>query len=251
MGAILALLILGCIALFGWAIFRLFGMWITDKVISGWEFVLILSLMLALLGGTLMGGPVAIGLFLLLMVVCLLITVMPLATQEVGTRRLEAQDIARYYEALERQPDVPFPHRKLGEIYEQRGDLDRAIEHYQAYVEIHSGSADIQRRLERCLDARRRRDMHMQRCPVCGAYSPQDAVRCTECGMYLKGSVEIIETLTTPEMMRLWKWLIVVFLVPAVVIGLLAEWIPPMVSLIMLAVSIVATIFFIFGRMRG
>jgi len=247
-----ALFILGSIALVGWSIYRLFAMWILDKVIDGVEFVVILSLMSALLAGALVvGGPVGLGLLVLLALVSLMITAMPAVRQAVGARQLKAQDIAKYYEALERQPDVPYPHRKLGEIYQAREDWERAIEHYQAYLELHKVSGDVQYQLEKCLEARRRRDMGLRRCPVCGADSRSDATRCEECGFYLKGGQEIIDTLTTPDMMRLWKWLIVAFLVPALVIAIFARVIPPIVSLVMLMCSVVATLIFVYGRMRG
>jgi len=252
LGMSIAFLILGSVLVVVWAIYRLFGMWVQDKVISGGEFAVILALMLGLLGGGItVGGVAALGMLLLLFVVALLITVMPAINQKVGARRLLARDIAQYYAALERQPDVPYPHRKLGEIYEQREDFDRAIEHYQAYVEVHRGSAaDVQRSLERCLAAKRRRDMGMRRCPVCGADNPSELARCQECGVYVKGTQEILDTITTPEMMRLWKWLIVVFLVPGLIIGLFPDAIPPVISLLLLMCSVIATLIFISGRMR-
>ena len=252
LGMSIAFLILGSVLVVVWAVYRLFGMWVQDKVISGGEFAAILALMLGLLGGGVtVGGVAALGMLLLLFVVALLITVMPVINQKVGARRLLARDIAQYYAALERQPDVPYPHRKLGEIYEQREDFDRAIEHYQAYVEVHRGSAaDVQRSLERCLAAKRRRDMGMRRCPVCGADNPSELARCQECGVYVKGTQEILDTITTPEMMRLWKWLIVVFLVPGLIIGLFPDAIPPVISLLLLMCSVIATLIFISGRMR-
>ncbi|MGD9497017.1 MAG: tetratricopeptide repeat protein [Armatimonadota bacterium] len=251
---LIAIVLLASIFMVGWSVWRLFGMWLTDRVINGWELLLILLLMLALLGGaSTVGGAIGLGLLLMLLVVAVLIAVMPAAAQAIGARRLEQQDIANLYAALKRQPDVPYPHRRLGEIYEQREDWDRAIEHYQAYIEVHPASAaDIQRALERCLAAKRRRDLGLRRCPVCGTDHPHEAVRCDQCGFYLQGSREIIDTLTTPEMMRLWRWLIVVFLVPALLIGIFAHTgVPALVSLVMLLCSVIATIVFVFGRMRG
>jgi hypothetical protein len=56
-------------------------------------------------------------------------------------------------------------------------------------------------------------------------------------------------TLVTPGLMRMWKWLIVIFLVPGLIVGLLADIIPPVVSIVMLAVSVIATFVFLYGRM--
>ncbi len=236
----------------GFAVWQLFGLWVQDRIISSLEFVIILCLFLALMGVAISAAGV-VGFFLLglLGLVGLMIPLIPIAMQRQGLKRMLAKDIAKYYAALERQPDVPYPHRKLGEIYEQREDWDRAIEHYQAYVEIHPGSAaDVQRSLERCLAAKRRRDMGIRRCPVCGADNPNELARCQECGVYVKGTQEILDTLTTPEMMRLWKWLIVVFLVPGLIIGLFPATIPPVISLLLLMCSVIATLIFISGRMR-
>lgn len=91
--------------------------------------------------------------------------------------------------------------------------------------------------------------MGLRRCPVCGAESPRGSTRCVECGFYLKGSAEIMATLVTPDMMRVWKWLIAVFLVPGLIIGLMADIIPPVVSVAMLSVSVIATFIFLYGRL--
>lgn len=242
-------LIVGVLLLCGWSVYRLFNMWLVEAMLSGWELLLILTLVVSLIALSFaMAGLAAVGPLILLALVVGAIPLLPVLGQAVGKRRMVREDIAKYQAALERQPDVPYPHRKLGEIYEEREDWDRAIEHYQAYVEQHTTSAEVRRRLERCLARRRRRDMGLQRCPVCGAENPGDAVRCAECGFYLSGGAEIIDTLTTPRLMRLWRWLIIVFLVPGIIIGLLGNVLPPVLSLIMLAISVIATILFMTGR---
>ncbi len=248
---IAAVSLLAVLLLCGWAVFRLVGMWIGDRLISGGEFALIVSVFLVLMVLALsVGGWMALLLLFLLALVALLTPLMPAMSQSVRSRQMVRTDIARYQEALKRQPDVPYPHRKLGEIYEAQEQWDLAIEHYQAYLEQHEISAEVQRRLERCLVRKRRRDMGLRTCPVCGAENPADAVRC-ECGFYLRGGREILDVLTTPDMMRWWKWLIVIFLVPALLIGFVANMMPPTVSIIMLACSVTATLFFIHGRLRS
>lgn len=234
----------------GFAVWQLFGMWVQDRLISGLEFFIIVGVFLALMGMALAaGGAISFLLVLMLAVLGAMIPLLPVVAQRVGRRQLELQDIAKYQEALKRQPDVPYPHRKLGEIYEAHGDWDRAIEHYQAYLELHDRAPDIQHRLEYVLEQRRRRDLGLRRCPVCGADARPETVRCAECGFYLQGPREIFDVLTTPDMMRLWRWLIVVFLVPGVVLGLIGEWVPVWIGLLLLGCSIIATIIFIYGRM--
>jgi len=235
----------------GGAIFRLFGLYVTDRVLSGMEFAVILVALLLLMGGAIaVGGPLSLALLLLVAALALLITLMPQISARVRGYTLMRDDIRRYEEALRRQPDVPFPHLKLAEIYQQQEDWDRAIEHYQAYIAVQELSAEPRRQLERCLERKRMRDLGLRRCPVCGAENKRSNARCVECDFYLKGMAEIMEALTTPDMMRLWKWLAVIFLVPAVAIGLFAQIIPPLITVGMLACSIIATLFFLFGRMR-
>ena len=248
-------LIVGVLLLCGWSVFRLFGMLVVDRMLSVGEFVLILAVIVVLMAlsfsmAAQTNDPyAAVGPLLLLAVVVGIIPLLPVVSDKARGYRMVRDDIRRYQEALKRQPDVPFPHLKLAEIYRDREDWDRAIEHYQAYVEAHEQAADAKRSLERCLERRRTRDMGLRRCPICGAESPQTSRRCTECGFYLKGSAEIMATVTTPGMMRLWKWLIVVFLVPGLAIGFMANIIPPVVSIAMLSISVIATFIFLYGRM--
>jgi len=237
--------------LLGWAVYRVIGMWIQDKLISGLELIIILGVILGLMDMSLvLPVPLAALALVLLALLLFFIPFVPRVSQAVRLRQMIARDIAQYQAALERRPEVPYPHRKLGEICERHEDWEGAIEHYQAYVEMHEAAPDVRHRLERCLAARRRRDMGLRLCPACGTENPREYLRCQECGFYLKGLREIADVLIEPDMLRVWKWLIAVFLVPAVLIGLLGQVIPPVVSLIMLAGSVIATIVFLYGRAR-
>ncbi|MFW5867821.1 MAG: hypothetical protein ACOCX2_08400 [Armatimonadota bacterium] len=248
-------LIVGVLLLCGWSVFRLFGMVVVDRMLSVGEFVLILAVIVVLMALTFMMAEqtndpyVAVGPLILLAVVVGFIPLLPKLSNAARGYQLLRDDIRRYQEALRVQPDMPFPHIKLAEIYKQREDWDRAIEHYQAYIEAHEQSAEAKRNLERCLERKRARDMGLRRCPICGAENDRGNTRCSECGFYLKGSAEILSTLTTRGMMRVWKWLIAVFLLPGLLIGFMAEVIPPFVSVAMLSVSVIATFIFLYGRM--
>lgn len=243
-------LIVGVLLLCGWSVYRIFNMWIVDRILSGGEFALIVVVVLVLIAMSFaMGGLAAVGPLILLATLVAAIPLLPKLSERVRGYQMVRDDIRRYNDALKRQPDVPFGHLKLGEIYQQREDWDRAIEHYQAYVEAHEQSAEAKRRLERCLERKRIRDMGLRRCPICGAENDRGNTRCAECGFYLKGSAEIMATLVTPAMMVIWKWLIVVFLVPGLIVGFMADIIPPVVSIAMLSISVIATFIFLYGRM--
>jgi len=242
--------LVGALLCVGGAIFRLVGMCVTDRVISGAELTVIcLVLVLLTVAAVTVGGPLSLALLLLVAVLGLVISLLPQISERVRGHKLMHDDIRRYNEALRKQPDVPFPHLKLGEIYQGREDWDRAIEHYQAYIEQHELSADAKRSLERCLERKRMRDMGLRRCPVCGAENSRTNTRCVECGFYLKGGAEIMATLTTPGMMRVWQVLALLFFVPALAVGLLARILPPAATIAMLTASTIATFLFLYGRM--
>ena len=251
-GIIAGSLFVGVVLIVGGAILRLFGLYITDKVLSGMEFAAILSVILLLMGGAIaVGGPLSLALLLLVAALALLITLMPQIAGRVRGYQMLRGDIQRLEEDLRRQPDVPLPHLKHGEIYYEQEDWDRANEHNQAYIATQEQSGDAKRRLERCVERKRIRDLGLRRCPVCGAENKRTNARCVECGFYLKGMVEVLDTLVTPEMMVIWKWLAIVFLLPAVAVGVFAQVITPTLPMAMLACSIIATVIFLYGRKRA
>ncbi len=242
-------LLIPALLLLALAVARLFTMWFVDRLISGLELIIIQMVVVSLVGlAFMMDGLAAVGPIILLALVVGLVPLMPGLAGRIRARQLLREDILKYRAALERQPDVPYPHLKLAQIYEKREDWDRAIEHYRSYLHRHTMSSDARRRLERCLERRRMREMGLRPCHVCGAKNSRNNVRCEECGLYLKGSAEIVEALTTPKMMGLWRWLIVVFLVPGIAIGILGDVIPPEFSMILLSCSVVATLIFVYGR---
>lgn len=119
--------IVALLLLCGGAFYRLFALWLVDRVITTLEFIVLTGVFLSLIALSFVAG---LGFLLLLAAGTLVVSFMPMWAQRIGGKQLELQDIAKYHEALKRQPDVPYPHRKLGEIYEARHDWDRAIEHY-------------------------------------------------------------------------------------------------------------------------
>ena len=60
-GIIAGSLFVGVVLIVGGAILRLFGLYITDRVLSGMEFAAILSVILLLMGGAIaVGGPLSL-----------------------------------------------------------------------------------------------------------------------------------------------------------------------------------------------
>ncbi len=235
----------------GWAVWHIFGMCVQDKLISFMEMLVILVVIFGLMAAALaLPPPVGVGAFILLFLLLLFIPFLPRVANAMKLQRMIRSDIAGFEAALKRNPEVPYPHRRLGDIYLEHGDFDRAIEHYQAYVDSVEAKPDVRHRLQRALTKRRQREMNLRICPACATENPMHAIRCDGCGFYLKGPREIVDVLTAPEMMRRWKWLIVVFFVPGLVAGLLTTVIPPAVILTMFACSVIATGVFLYGLAR-
>jgi len=235
----------------GWVVWRLIGMWVLREI-SGLELLIFvgvfLGLALSAIAGSGGSGPGAFVLLALLWAGGMMYpALLALADRRKG-RQLVRDDIAGYLAALEKQPDVPYPHRKLGDMYRDRGDWDSAIEHYQSYLEVHEGNPQVRFRLEKALTARRREAMGLRICPTCGTENLGDAVRCERCGFYLKGPQEIVDVLTTPEMMRIWRWLIVGSILPGVAFSILEALSAPVgISLLFLAVCL--TGLYLYGKL--
>lgn len=246
-----ALILTSLLLMLGWSVFRVFGMCVEDRLISFAEFVVIMVVIFGLMAGALMlRSAVGLGALILLLLLLVFIPFIPRVADAIKGRQMLRDDIACHYATIKRDPNAAYPHRKLGDIYAEHEDWERAIEHYSAYVNMVEAKPDIRQKLQRALAARRRRDMGLRLCPACGTENPRDFVRCQSCGFYLKGPREFVDVLTTPEMMVRWKWLILVFFVPGLLVGALGEVIPPVVSLTLLGASVIATIVFLLGRAR-
>lgn len=246
-----ALIFLTLLLMMGWAVWRIFGMCVEDRLISFVELLVILFVIFGLMAmAAALPPPIGPGALLLLFLLLLFIPFVPRVADAMKLQRMIRNDIAGYEAALRRNPEVPYPHRRLGDIYAEHEEWDRAIEHYRAYVHSVEAKPDVRHRLQRALTMRRRREMGLRVCPSCGTENLERAVRCEGCGFCLRGPRELVDALTAPEMMRRWKWLIVAFFVPGLVAGLLTNVIPPVVILVMFACSVIATAVFLYGLAR-
>ena len=234
-----------------WAVWRLIVMCLLDRLISLSELAAVLAVFMALLAsGTAIGGGVGAVLLIVNGLLALAVLVIPAASEAVVRRRMLREDIARMEAWMREQPDVAQPHRKLAEIYEAQEDWDRAIAHYHAYLELHETNAEVVLRLERCLDVRRRRDLGLRRCPLCGTDNPLGMARCGRCGRYLDARRELMDALTTPLMLRIWRWAMVLLLAGGIVGTALAPT-EPVAGLTLLALAGFVMLVFVYGRMHG
>lgn len=237
--------LVGGLLLIGAMAFRVIDMYLM-RMISGLELLILLAVYVGIMAGALSGGRLAMVALALMWITG---AALPLIHHQVGRHkasRMMQDDIRKYEAGLTRQPDVPYPHRKLGDIYYDRQQWDLAAKHYQAYLEVHEVNAYCHQRLERSLLLKRRQEMGLITCPVCGAENQPDAVRCEKCGFYIKGTREILDVLTTPDMMRLWRGLILAFLIPGLILGLAGA--PTWLTGLMMCLVVVATVLFLYGR---
>jgi len=246
-------LLLAGLLLCGWVVFRFFGLYMMREI-SGLELFVMLALYLGLTLGAIGASstspsPIsAIGPLFLLCLVGAAFLAVPGIVGRRRLRKLETQDIAAYLAALEKQPDVPYPHRRLGEIYQAHGDYDKAVEHYQAYLAIHAESGDVASKLKKALVAKRRKDLGLVRCPQCGTDNAPGATRCTNCGFYLRGMAEIAETFTRKEVSRILLWVVLIAIPLGTVLSFL-EWVHPVFATIFLFFGACAAFFYWYARL--
>jgi len=128
------------------------------------------------------GGP---GMLVLLVVVagtaCLFH-----ALARAGDRRIAKglvdEEIARYKEALEIDPDNTAAHSLLGDTYRRLGQLERAIEAYEAALRLEPSLRAERYWLERLKSELERREEKELLCPRCRTPRPEGAGSCPECG---------------------------------------------------------------------
>ena len=95
---------------------------------------------------------------------------------------LDEAEIAKYQEAVRTHPGNPHAHSLLGDTYRQIGDLELAIEQYQAAVTIDSSLKQERYWLERLRAEVERRERKEMCCPQCGEVRPKGAPVCPACG---------------------------------------------------------------------
>lgn len=72
----------------------------------------------------------------------------------VAERSGQLEDAIRYYEALVGDQPRPYARYQLGGLYEQRGDTEKALESYRAFVTLWSaGDPEVQHLVDEARDA--------------------------------------------------------------------------------------------------
>jgi len=124
--------LVGGLLLCGWLVWHLFSMYMMREI-NGFELCLMVGVFAGLLTSAIAAASAgSIALFALVFILGASFPAMQVLGRRRRLSKLERQDIAAYLAALRQQPDVPFPHRRLGEIYQAGENWDKAVEHYQA-----------------------------------------------------------------------------------------------------------------------
>lgn len=80
-GPLIVLVLLLC----GWSVYRLLGMWLVDRTLSGFELMMIVGVMLVLIALSFsMQGLAAVGPIILLALVVGAIPLLPIASEAIG-----------------------------------------------------------------------------------------------------------------------------------------------------------------------
>lgn len=166
------------------------GWWILsawfDRRLTGLEVLLLTAGLLAIMVFSvplaMSGGP---GVLVLLGVVVgsgWLFRTLARRAEAKLTERLDEKEIAKYQEAVRTHPGNPHAHSLLGDTYRHIGDLELAIEQYQAAVTIDPSLKQERYWLERLRAEVERRERKEMSCPQCGEVRPKRASVCPECG---------------------------------------------------------------------
>lgn len=107
--------------------------------------------------------------------------------------RMEEEDIEKYYLRTQERPDIPYPYKRLAEIYYRRRNYDVAIEWYSEYLKrAPDEGREIRHRIERCVDLMERWRQRPKICTECSHENPGDARHCVNCGAMLPGAWEVL-----------------------------------------------------------
>ena len=192
--AILLVAVIGVIALAaGAAVVRMFTMYLEREVSCGellvWLFVYLAAFSMAFASW---GTP----LFTPIVLLCLALAVAyPLGNYLVeihGRWRMRNEDIAAYARAAEKNPNNPYPLKRLGDIFFDSQDYEAAASYYKQYL-ARFKDPRIVRRLARAEEFAQQSPAETRICLNCSATNPKGVSHCIECGELLPGIQDLLE----------------------------------------------------------
>ena len=156
-----------------------------ERKISGREAFLLVAglfvLIFVCVKMMLYGGP---GILLLLLVVAgvgVLFRLLARTADRRLTKGMDDEEIGRYERALEIDADNTAAHALLADTYRRRGELERAIEEYEAALRLEPSLKEESYWLERLKVEVERQASKELLCPRCRTPRPEGAGTCPEC----------------------------------------------------------------------
>jgi len=156
-----------------------------ERKISGREAFLLVAglfvLMFVCVKMMLYGGP---GILVLLLVVAgtaVLFRLLARTADRRLTKGMDDEEIGRYERALEIDPDNTAAHALLADTCRRRGELERAIEEYEAALRLEPSLKQESYWLERLKVEVERQASKELLCPRCRTPRPEGAGTCPEC----------------------------------------------------------------------
>ncbi len=166
------------------------GYWILsawfDRKITGREALLLTAGLFVLqflaVSLALRGGPGMILLFGAVFGAAVLFRGLARRAERKLGEKLDEEEIARYQQALELEPDNPYAHSLLADTYRRIGRLELAVTEYEVAVRLNPSLREERYWLGRLRKEIERKWSKEMSCPRCGEVRPPRASACPECG---------------------------------------------------------------------
>jgi len=205
-----------------WPVYRILEAWF-DRRIDTAELMVALFVMFGFVAGimTTWGQPANIAVWLLLIALAFVLT---LGTRRVERRKLDEffeADVAAAKRAILAHPDNAAAYMRLGQLYEQRGDLDLAITQYEEVVRLVPRDSEGRLALANAIEKKRLATTGGLVCWQCGRENARNAARCGGCGALISERNRILTWLSSRNVSWAIAWSAGILLSLAVVTSIL------------------------------
>ena len=238
---------IACLIL-AWPVYRLIGAWFDRQLDTG-ELVVALFVMFGFLAGimTTWGRPANAALWLLLIVLAIVISVGTRRSEKRRWDRLVEADIAAAKRAIIAHPDNAAAYMRLGQLYEQRGDLEEAIRHYGEVVRLVPRDSEGKLALGNAIEKRRLAATGNRVCWQCGRENAPDQAYCGGCGALISDRNRVILWLASQKVTLGLAWSAGILLLLAVATSVL-HLVPGSVTVLLYLVLVLLAACYVYPR---
>jgi tetratricopeptide (TPR) repeat protein len=162
------------------------GLWL-DRRVEPWEAAVLGGVVLAAMALAITSTSAAV-----VFGVIFLFAAVPICLQQLGrlaerqaSERLLGQDETRARQLIAADPRNAAAYSLLGDVYRQRGELDRAVKHYAHALEVSPGSTEDRYKLEKASKELSLQERGAQLCPMCREEIDRSQRRCPHCNYTL------------------------------------------------------------------